>query len=379
MSKVAVIRCENYEHDNLKNAVQKGIDLLGGIGQFIKSGEKILLKPNLLSADPPEKCTTTNFNFFGAVAEIIMASGAKVSYGDSPGIHSPEAAARKAGLEKKAQELGIRLADFKEGQEISFNEGRQNKKFIIANGILESDGVISLPKLKTHGLARMTGCIKNQFGCIPGPLKGEFHVRLPDVFDFCRMLVDLNSYIKPRLYIMDGVMAMEGNGPRSGVPRKMNVILVSADPVALDATVCRMVNMKPEYVPTIVFGQEAGLGSYQNIEIVGDRVEDFIVKDFDVVRKPVSPYKQGGINSLLKNVIVPKPFIDSRKCIKCGVCVNACPVKDKAVNWHDGVKTNPPTYMYKRCIRCYCCQEMCPEGAIELKVPVIRRLITGKK
>lgn len=379
MSKVAIIRCESYEHDNVKNAIQKGLDLLGGIEPFMKKGEKILLKPNMLSADLPEKCSVTNPAFLKAAAEIFMAYGADVSYGDSPGIHSPEAAARKTGMEVVASELGMKLADFKSGREISFCEGRQNKKFIIANGVLESDGIVSLPKLKTHGLARMTGSIKNQFGCIPGPLKGEFHVRLPNALDFCRMLVDLNLYLKPRLYIMDGIMAMEGNGPRSGVPKKMNVILVSADPVALDAVVCRLINIAPEYVPTIVFGNEAGLGNYENIDMVGDKLEDFIDKNFDVVREPVVPYKQGRIYNFLKNILVPKPFIDSRKCIRCGVCINACPVREKAVNWHEGDKSNPPIYKYRNCIRCYCCQEMCPEGAIELKVPIIRRFISKPK
>lgn len=113
-----------------------------------------------------------------------------------------------------ADKLGIHLADFQNGKEIYFEEGKQNKKFIIAKGVLDADGIISLPKLKTHGYAKMTGCIKNQFGCIPGKLKGEFHVKLPDVNDFARMLVDLNKLVKPKLYIMDGIIAMDGNGPR---------------------------------------------------------------------------------------------------------------------------------------------------------------------
>lgn len=379
MSKVAVIRCESYEHDIVKNAIQKGIESLGGIQKYIKKGEKILLKPNMLSADPPEKCSATNPAILKAAAEIFMSAGAVVSYGDSPGIHSPEAAAKRIGNDRVAQELGIELADFKSGKEIVFEAGKQNKKFVIANGVLDSDGIVSLPKLKTHGLARMTGCIKNQFGCIPGPLKGEFHVRLPNVLDFCRMLADLNAYVNPRLYIMDGVMAMEGNGPRSGIPRKMDIILVSADPVALDATVCKLVNIKPEFVPTVLFGKEAGIGDYENIEIVGDKLESFIANDFQVVREPVSSYNQGGLINFVKNRIVPKPVIISSKCIKCGVCVNACPVKGKAVNWDKGNRSVPPVYQYNKCIRCYCCQEMCPEGAIELKVPVIRRLISGKK
>lgn len=376
MSKVALVRCESYEYDEVKAAVEKGLALLGGAEKFAGSGEKILLKPNLLSADPPEKCTTTHYMVFKAVGEVFKRTGAILSYGDSPGIHTPEAAARKSRIAGAAEELGIPLADFHKGDEVSFKEGIQNKRFVIARGVLESDGIISLPKLKTHGFARMTGCVKNQFGCIPGTLKGEFHVRVPDVLSFSRMLVDLNNLLKPRLFIMDGIVAMEGNGPRGGTPKKMNMLLFSADPVALDATVCRIINLNPEYVPTVKFGKEAGLGTYieEEIELVGGSIEDFYDPSFSVKREPVKPYKPGGVVQILRNSLVPKPHIDAAKCVKCGVCVNACPVKPKALDWHDGVKTDVPSYIYKRCIRCYCCQELCPQSAIELKVPLVRRL-----
>ncbi|HHV29459.1 DUF362 domain-containing protein [Acetivibrio mesophilus] len=376
MSKVALIRCESYDYNAVKASVKRGLELLGGPHKFAAPDEKILLKPNLLSADPPERCSTTHPSVFKAVAEIFKEAGiSNLTYGDSPGIHKPITAAKKTGLEQAANELGIKLADFLEGKEVFFEDAIQNKKFIIANGVLESNGIISLPKLKTHGFARMTGCVKNQFGCIPGPLKGEFHVRIPSIIDFSKMLVDLNVYLKPRLFVMDGIMAMEGNGPRGGTPKKMNAILLSSDPIALDATVCRMIDLNPEFVPTIVFGKESGLGTYaeNEIEILGDDIQSFINPDFDVRREPVKPFKPGGTIQFLRNSIVPKPYIDESKCIKCGVCVNICPVKPKAVDWHDGNKKEAPTYIYRRCIRCYCCQELCPESAIHLKVPFIRK------
>ncbi len=379
MSKVAVVKCEGYEYEKVKNAVEKGIGLLGGPSAFVKPGERILLKPNLLSADPPERCATTHPSVFKAVGEILMRAGGKLSYGDSPGLHSPKTAAKKAGIADVADELGIGLADFQSGEEIVFREGLQNKRFVIAKGVIESDGLISLPKLKTHALEKMTGCVKNQFGCVPGKLKGEFHVRIPDVNDFARMLVDLNNYIKPRLYVMDGIMAMEGNGPRSGNPKKMDLLIFSSDPIALDATVCRIVNLDPGLVPTIKYGSEAGMGTYleKDIEILGDGLSYF--KDFDVIREPLKPYRGREALQFLKNYVVPRPYINGDRCVKCGVCVTMCPVNPKAVDWHNGVKDKPPVHIYNRCIRCYCCQELCPEGVIGLKVPLIRRLLSKRK
>ena len=381
MAKVALVRCESYEYQTVLKAVQKGIALLGGPAVFAKPSEKILLKPNLLAADPPEKCTTTHPAVFEAVAEVIKGTGCQITYGDSPGIHSPEAAAKKAGLAAVASKLEIPLADFNSGQEILFKEALQNKRFTIASGVLESDGLISLPKLKTHAFAKMTGCIKNQFGCIPGPRKAEFHVKLPNVLDFAKMLVDLCSFVKPRLYVMDGIIGMEGNGPRSGSPKQMNLLLFSADPVALDATVCRLIGLDPEFVPTIKIGQEAGLGRYSEteIELLGDPLASFTDLQFDIKREPLQPYKPKGGVGFLRNALISKPYINAGKCIKCGVCAQVCPVNPKAVDWHDGNKAQTPAYKYERCIRCFCCQELCPESAIDLKVPLVRSLFTKKR
>jgi len=375
VSRVAVIRCESYDYASVKEAIARGISLVGGAHRFARASERILLKPNLLAGDPPEKCVTTHPAVFTALAESLAATGAQLIYGDSPSVGSPLAVARKAGIAQAADKLTIPLADFTTGQEVIFEQGRQNKKFFIARGVLESDGLVSLAKLKTHGFQVMTGSIKNQFGCIPGLLKGEFHVRTAHPDQFARMLVDLTCLLKPRLYVMDGIEAMEGNGPRGGRPRKMNALLLSTDPVALDATVCRMIHLDPSQVPTLKFGMQAGLGTYleSGIEILGDDLTDFIDREFDLPHKQV--WLSGNMANLIGNRLVAKPEIVKKKCVKCGICIQACPVTPKALEWPDGDETRYPVYGYKRCIKCYCCQEMCPEGAIILRVPLMRRLL----
>jgi len=378
-SKVAIVRCNSYEAEEVKNAVSRGMELIGGVNTFVKRGEKILLKVNLLVGDLPEKCVTTHPAIFRAVAEIFATEGVILSYGDSPGFGATHAAAKKAGIAEVAEEMKIELANFKDGRDVFFEEGNQNKKFHLANGVLDADGLISLPKMKTHGLERFTGGVKNQFGCVVGMRKGEFHVKLPDATDFARMLVDLNSYVKPRLYIMDGVMAMEGNGPRGGTPRAMNVLLFSTDPIALDATASRMINLNPLYVPTTLVGSETGAGNYkeEDIEIVGNTLKEFVCMDFNVERSPVKSIKKGKMVQFLNNRLVAKPYIVEEKCTQCGTCVVSCPVEGKAVNWLNGDKTKAPVYDYAKCIKCYCCQEMCPESAIILKDPLIIKV--GKK
>jgi len=375
-SKVALIRCESYDYDEVKKAVRKGINLLGGAGKYLSKGQKVLLKPNMLVGDPPEKCVTTHPSVFRAIAEAFRETGAALCYGDSPCVGSVEGAANKSGIATAAKIEGIEPADFSTPVGIFYEKARQNKKFVIAKGVLDNDVLVSLPKLKTHAFEKFTGSVKNQFGCIPGLLKAEFHVKLPDADDFAKMLLDLNMYIRPVLYVMDGIWAMDGNGPRGGNPKKMNVLLFSEDPIALDATVCRMIDINPEFVPTIKIGFEFGAGKYlpDQIEIVGDSLESFIDKSFDIERKPLTSYKPSGVLRLMKNSLVPKPFIVREKCRKCELCVNICPTNPKSVDWFNG-KDNYPSHNYKTCIRCYCCQEVCPDGAIHLSVSPLRRIL----
>ncbi|MCP4114378.1 MAG: DUF362 domain-containing protein [Desulfobacteraceae bacterium] len=379
MAKVVLIRCESYDRDEVKKAVERGLALLGGISSLVREGEKILLKPNLLAGEAPSKCVTTHPMVFEAVAESLIRAGANVSYGDSPALGTTSKAAQKAGVAETAERLNVPSADFKSGVDIFFDKGIQSRKFTIAKAVLDADGVVSLPKLKTHGLEKFTGAVKNQFGCIPGVLKGEFHVRLPDAEAFAKMLVDLNAFVNPRLYVMDAVYGMEGNGPRGGRPRKMNLLLFSTDPVALDATACRLVDLNPEYVPTVKYGMEAGAGTFLEpaIELLGDDFNGFVVKDFDIDRKPLKPWKPNGFTGYLNNRLVPRPYIVTEKCVKCGICVNICPAKPKALLFKEDDKSNPPVYDYDHCIRCFCCQEICPESAIQLKTPLLRKILNS--
>ena len=376
--KVALIKCDNYELSEVKSAINRGIDLLGGIDLFIKEGDKILLKPNLLASESAEKSVTTHPIVFEAIISILQEikekkNIKKISYGDSPGIGKGISVAQKSGISEVAEKLNIEYADFDEPVGVSFNEGIKEKSFTIAKPILEADTIISLPKLKSHALTIMTGAVKNQFGCIPGFRKAEYHLKLPDFDDFSTMLLDLNKLINPKLYIMDGIMAMEGNGPRSGNPKKLNVLLLSSDAIALDYVASQIISFDYNLIPTIKMGFKLGFSNKGNIEIVGDNIESVKVNDFK------KPHKRIGIGrSLMKlstfpiikrlfAIMIPKPVIEYGKCVKCGVCVKVCPVTPLALNFNKKGKNYPPEYYYDKCITCYCCQELCPHKAIILK------------
>lgn len=371
-TRVAVIRCHSYDMPLVTEAVSRGLDLLGGPAGFARPGERILLKPNLLVASQSKEAVTTHPAVFRAVAEALAGAGAELSWGDSPAIGSGLGVGKRAGIAEVAAELGLEAADFGPGRTVSFAEGNLIKQFTIAAAALDADGIVSLPKLKTHALTRMTGAVKNQFGCVPGMLKGEFHTRMPDIDRFSQMLVDLTLFLRPRLYVMDAIVAMEGNGPRGGDPREVGALLLSADPVAVDALGCRIMALDPALVDTVTYGEAWGLGS-RDIEIVGDELPVF--EDYRVNRSRLSTTGGAMGNPFGRRLLTPRPYVVDERCTRCGTCVEVCPIDPKAIEFRGGDRSRAPEHRYAECIRCYCCQEMCPERAIEVKTPLLGKLI----
>lgn len=379
-SKVAIIECEDYAL--AKEAVDKAVELLGGWRQFVQPGESIILKPNMLAKCDPEKACTTHPEVFKAVGSLMQEAGYNhLFYGDSPGnpLGGAEFTARECGIKDAADALGIPFADFDAGSKVEFPEGRVAKDFIICEGVREKDAIINICKMKTHQLERITGAVKNIFGAVYGFNKGACHAIYPTADTFAQMLADLNRLVKPRLHIMDAIVAMEGNGPQSGDPVPMNLIIASADPVAIDAVFARLVHLDPELVHTNVHGQNFGVGTWQeeNIEIlttdgemtVSAAVEKWGNPEFNVQRDKNFRGKFTAI-AFLQPLMDKKPFVRKELCVSCGICIQACPLEEKAIFFKNG----KPAYNHKKCIKCYCCQEMCPEKAIDVKDTLLSKI-----
>ncbi len=371
---VALVFCPSYREEEVERAVRRGFEFFGGPKAVCPFARRVLLKPNLLIGDPPERATTTHPAVFKAVARVFLETGFEVGFGDSPIFGSLESAARKAGIASVAHSLGVAMADFVNAVDVEFPEGIQHRRFEIARGVTEYDALVSLPKWKTHGLTRVTGAVKNQFGCVPGIRKGEFHYRIPDVVLFSRMLVELTRFLRPAFFVMDAVVAMEGNGPRNGRPRSMNLLAFSQDPVALDATLSRLVHLDPSLVPTCLEGERLGLGTLrrEGIEICGDPWELFEREDFVVSRVPSPPQKRL-FSPFVRNTLLPRPVIRKDSCRRCGICVEVCPAQPKAMAWKD--RNGLPSWDSRYCIRCFVCQEACPFGALTVHVPLGRRIL----
>jgi uncharacterized protein (DUF362 family)/Pyruvate/2-oxoacid:ferredoxin oxidoreductase delta subunit len=351
--KVAIVRCRDYNPLNLYQAISEAIDLIGGFSLFINKGDKVLLKPNLLAARSPETAVDTHPEVVRAVIRLTQEAGGIPLVGDSPGgCIKVEEVYEISGIKKICKEESVRLIKFERLKEID--------GVPVAREALEVDKIISIPKFKTHSLTLITGAIKNVFGVVPGIFKSECHRLHPHVKDFTKLLVNIFSLLHPSVSIMDGIVAMEGNGPASGEIRDLGLIITSSDAIALDSVASSIVGLNPLDVPTTQEAYIRGLGEarLERIEVVGESLEGVKVKDFRLPKTSILSYLPCSLLNILSHLIQFRPKINRNKCKQCNLCFNSCPVR----------AIEPCSYGYRidyhRCILCLCCNEVCPYQAV---------------
>jgi uncharacterized protein (DUF362 family)/ferredoxin len=369
---VAMVRCPTYDYPQVLAGVRAVLEPLGGMGAFVKRGDRVLLKPNLLSGKHPDRCVTTHPAIVKAVAQLVQEAGGVPAIGDSPSVGSLRRVAAQAGIAEVADEVGCPLVEFKKVAAIQTGEAYTFRRFELATAVLEADVVVNLPKVKTHNVTLLTLGVKNTFGCIPGMRKAQWHLKAgTDHSYFAGMLAELCQIVKPALTIVDGVIGMEGEGPSSGDPRPLGLILAGENPHALDTTICRVIGVPPEELHTIQAAQQRGFEGTnpEQIEVLGQRVENVGITPFRLpARFDVQWNLPGFLKKPLKDIFTPKPIVNGDLCKVCGACAEVCPPQAIALS-DRGVRID-----YHKCIRCYCCQEVCPEGAVHLQEGWVRRL-----
>ncbi|WP_027338950.1 DUF362 domain-containing protein [Halonatronum saccharophilum] len=376
--KVAAVTCNGYEEELLDQKVRESLDYLGGIESFVKKGDKVLIKPNLLSPHSPEHSITTHPLILKAVIKLIKEAGGIVKVGESSGgmmvdKSLTQASFKATGVEEVCDEMGVEMVNF-DREDIQNLRGEFSKEsFPFPKVLLDSDLIITLPKLKTHSLTLFTGAIKNLYGCIPGMKKAEYHKLYPHPEDFAGIIVDIYSLLKPGLAIMDGVMGLEGNGPgATGTPCEVGVILASQNSVALDGVAASFLGYKYGDIPITRLAYQRGLGptSFDQIEVLGD-FEGGDEK-YNLPSNAILSLIPRWILSPLFNSLMSQPVIVQKDCIKCGFCVQSCP-QDVIVEKDNGLVIEE-----KGCIKCLCCQELCPKEAVVVKehplVRILRRI-----
>lgn len=376
MKIVSIEKCQSYDNDLVDIAIKKSIENLGGIDKYIKKGDKVFLKVNLLKKNKPDDAVTTHPAIVESIAKILKDAGAIPIIGDSPGGPFTKGLLKSiystTGMEDVAKKTGALLNFDTDEATVKIHSGKIIKSATIMKAIIESDKIISLPKLKTHGMTVYTGAVKNQFGTIPGLVKPGYHLSMPNVEDFSDMLIDLNLFFKPTLTIMDAIVGMEGNGPSAGNPKHVGLIISSDDVFSLDTIATSIIGLKPDDVPTVYMANRRNLGLLNDIEIKGANIDSVKVKDFKIPTRrnfKVTDKIPHFMNGFIDKHIKPYPYFEHSICKSCGICASNCP--PKAIKMVE----KKPTVDLKVCIRCFCCQELCPYKAVKIKKPYLSHFL----
>ncbi|MEM9219007.1 MAG: DUF362 domain-containing protein [Cyanobacteria bacterium P01_F01_bin.150] len=255
---VSLLRADSYQLDALQASLTDLLAPLGGIKAFVKPGDRVLLKPNLLTGSRPTKECTTRPEIVYCVAKLVQAAGGKPFMGDSPAFGSARGVAEANGYLPYLKELGVPVVEFKGKRYETVGEGFDHLR--LSKEAMDADVVINLPKVKSHVQLTMTMGVKNLFGCVPGKMKAWWHMEAgKDVQRFGRMLVETARAIAPDLTIVDGIIGHEGRGPSGGEPRDLGVLAASTDVFALDRAIIDILQVNPTQIPTIVASKQLGL------------------------------------------------------------------------------------------------------------------------
>ena len=375
---VAVVRCKTYDVEAVKPALEEAVNAVNGL-DFVMPGMKIIIKPNLVSFKKPDAAATTHPALLEALVEMLLARGADVTIGDSPGgPHSLPLLNRvytATGMDR-VEKLGAKLNRNMNEKTVDFPEGKVLKNFTYTEYLDEADAIIDFCKLKSHGMLGMSAAVKNLFGTIPGLKKPEVHYKFQNDAEFADMLVDLNEYFKPRLAICDAVVGMEGNGPTAGTPRQIGAIIASKSTYYADVVGAELIGMNIDGLPTLQAAYERGFApaSSKNLRVYGD-IRALTVDDFKAppVRGLSFMRKGNVLHFISKAALEHKPTLKKRLCVGCGECARMCPAK--AIE----MKNKKPHINREKCIRCFCCQEFCPRAAMVAHRPLAAKVLNERR
>lgn len=367
-NRVWLAQCPDYGQ-SLEEKIEKAFDALQ-VWDKIRPGMKVVLKPNLVMSSKPEQAIITHPAFTAAVGKCVQKAGGRVIIAESPGgPYTPaamKAMFRATGYRDMAEACGFTLYTDCKSREVTLPQAKRCRELSVVEPFLDRDYLIDLPKLKTHSMVGFSGAVKNLFGTVPGLQKPELHCRFPEREPFSEMLCDLCHFLGPDLSLMDGIWAMEGNGPTGGQRRDLHVIAGSESPWALDVAAASLVGLEPEKITMLWEGHERGYGplDLSELELVGDPMETLLAPDFLKAQASSTDFIDRlpkFLRPAAKKLATPYPRIDKKRCVGCGKCAESCP--QHTISLREG----KAVIRYQNCIRCFCCHEMCPKHVVQIK------------
>lgn len=381
---VSVVPMSEYSLSAARAALEGVLAPIGGL-DFVKEGECVVIKANLVSAMKPEESATTHPTLLCALCDMLVERGARVIVGDSPGgLYNAAYVGRVYNVSgvREVERHGATLNDDYSQSETTFDGATVLHSFTYTSYLDQADHIINFCKLKSHGMMGMSCAAKNMFGTIPGVIKPEYHFRFPEYDQFADMIVDLDEYFHPILSIADAVVGMEGNGPTAGTPRAIGCVIASHSPHNLDMIAARILGFDREELPMLeaAYRRDLVFASADDVALVGE-IDGLILKDFErVIERKSLKFSGDGKSGVMKlfssfasSILTTRPRLEPSMCVGCGVCRDICPAK--AIE----IKDKKAKINRNACIRCFCCQEFCPKSAMKVYRTPIASLFHSEK
>ncbi|OVE74435.1 hypothetical protein BVX94_00245, partial [bacterium B17] len=336
-------------------------------------GIRVFIKPNLLTDRTPAEAVTTHPEVVRAIIRVVKDAGATPLVGDSPSSATKISRVwEKTGMQSLCEEENVELINLEKAGSKKFE--KNGMSFSISQPILDADLIINAPKLKSHVLTILTAAIKNMYGCIPGYQKAILHKDFPSPSEFGKLMSEVFNTVPPAINIIDAITGMEGDGPAAGKPRDLGFLAASDDALALDLTLCQILNIDTRAVPYLKLMMKKEAGNTSNIDIVGAKIEDVSPTNFIVPSTMRGRLIPGWLVKILGPYLWIRPEIQN-ECTGCRRCIEACPVT--ALSLGD---QNKAVLARNLCIECCCCHETCPQNAISMQQsPFLSFLRKGKK
>lgn len=376
MGKVGIITSSDYTYDRVLRDVENLLSELPVLNDLDKGS--FLVKTNLLKKNKPEDGVTTHPYVVEGVVSFLQSRGHDVVIGDSPGgPFNPvilKSIYEASGIADVAKRTGCKLNYDTSVIQVKPPDARVINNLKLVKSFTEVDHVVSCAKLKTHTMMTYTGAVKNLFGMIPGVTKADYHLKMNDIDNFANMLIDVCDFVDPLFSVIDGIQAMEGDGPSSGDIRDLGLLLVGENPFELDYVATGITGLLDS--PVNHHALDRGLLHPDRIELFGTDISSIDIAPFRLPGSTHVNFVSGRIPEFVKDFLLervrPYPEVQGKLCIGCGICARNCPPKVISMKSHKAVIDTTD------CIRCFCCHELCPEKAIKVKRHPLHRMVFGK-
>lgn len=368
MVAVSAVECRSYAFAEVDAAVTTALDR---IGFDLPRGGTVLLKPNVMSQNRPGQHTVTHPAVVAALCGLLSDNGCRVQIGDSEAFFErgmTRRAFHTTGLDRVAARFGATLVPFEEQPLVACPTGLPRLPTLyLPRAVLDADVVVNVPKLKSHSGLRLSGALKNLFGCVPGGYKQAIHRWSANDFELSDAILAIHRIVRPALTVMDAVVGLDGGPAAIGRGVRTGRVLASTSAAALDLVASRMIGYDPAEVSTLQRAVASGMiAGYDDADLLGT-IESLTFSR--LVRGPI-PAGRDGDGGLFVTATFVQPRV-TRRCNGCDACLPACPVG--AIRRDGGRATiNEAT-----CLTCYHCLTLCPQDAIGFHSSPLNKVVRG--